>query len=238
MDVFDPCEHTDNVKVHAILLILGWGFLIPVSVFTLTHLSHREDDSLAIFGRHLHMAIGLLGAILAIAGFAFGMEKFSTLTRDKSLVPSSELRYTHAITGIIATVGCITNLCLFVFMRPKQRRGERSLMARFGHLSHRIIGGISMAAAFIALETGTHMASIDWYTDLECGNLEKQDDKWTASLIGTYLATFLITMLSVNGAVRSQAIREDQASDEQDPKVIPMGDCDEEEGSEAGTPDQ
>jgi hypothetical protein len=230
---WDPCEHTEDVKVHAILLILGWAFLIPLSVFTLTHLSRRGELTLTIFGGHFHMALGFLGAMLAIAGAAFGIEEFSTLTRDRSSVHNLEIRYTHAICGIIATAGCITNLFLFILMRPHQRRNERSLLTQFGHLGHRIIGSLSMIAAFIALETGTHMTSIA-IPNLECGSLEKEDDKWTAALLGTYLATLVFSMLSVNGVVKFYFSRDAQVAHEEKPGEVPMGDDDDEEADQQG----
>jgi hypothetical protein len=164
---WDPYKWTDDVKIHGTLMLLGWGFFIPLSSFVNSHLykSNRTSHKLGVY---FHMVFGAIGLILALTGFGFGISKFSTLSRDGV----STYEMTHAVLGIIATAGGILQLVLI------------------GHFSHCGLGFLWMLLAFAALETGTHITNInlEGYEDLA-----DQNEKWSGAFLGTTFSTILTT---------------------------------------------
>jgi hypothetical protein len=103
---------------------------------------------------------------------------------------------THAVLGIIATAGGILQLLLMILMRPPKPGAidhdyhAWPLWQKVGHFSHRGLGFLWMLLAFAALETGTHITSVNrqGYEDLT-----NQNEKWSGAFLGTTFATVLTT---------------------------------------------
>jgi hypothetical protein len=197
---WDPDEWSDEVRIHAILLFLAWGFFIPVAIFTSSHLNHRTWK-LQHFGVHFHMVVATIGLILALAGFGYGIKHFSTLGKNKrDNVPA--YNKAHAVIGTIATAGGILQLLLMAIMRPPKYEGESYTTwpwwQKVGHFAHRGLGFLWFFMGLAALEMGTHMTSVHraGYEDLA-----KQDEKYSAGFVACLLATALTVAATVRIAI-------------------------------------
>lgn len=156
------------------------SFLWPCFVLTLTHL-HRRSRKLVV---HFHMFFGLIGLLLATAGFGFAVNMFTTLERHNV----EKYRKVHAVSGYIASCGG---------MRPPRHRNESwtewPLWQKLGHIPHRGLGFLWLAMALVALETGTHMTSVHGSP-----GLEEQNEKWSAALMAVLAAAALVVVIIFN----------------------------------------
>jgi hypothetical protein len=192
---WDPVQWSEEVKIHAILCLLGWGFLLPVSIFALSHLTRRTGQ-LHGFGIHFHMFVGTLGLIFALAGFGYGIRRFTTFSREGV----TKYRYAHAVVGTIATAGAILQVLLMIFMRKPEYHGQAyttwPLWQKVGHFGHRGLGFLWLFFALVALETGTHITNV---THIE--SLANRDEMYSAGLIGTTIATAMAVACTVQFAI-------------------------------------
>ena len=161
---YDPEQRSGEIAIHAWLLICSWGFLIPTGTLIWSHT--KKYNELRPYNEkegphpHIHMLSGLLGVILAVAGFAYGIDRFTTLSREPR--PSTH-RIAHAVIGTIATAGMMLQVVLMALMR-KPTEGETSrdwpLWRKIGHRTHRYFGYLWIAFGLVACETGTHISSV------------------------------------------------------------------------------
>ncbi|KAL7550141.1 hypothetical protein ACHAWF_013412 [Thalassiosira exigua] len=182
---FDREKRSDEIRVHAWLLIWSWAFLIPLGALVSTHTKkHRAR------GQHPHFHViysGVLGFVLALAGFAYGIDKFSTFSRDGV----STYRTVHAVLGSIATAGMILEVLLLGLMRERNFGGmatDSPLWQYLGHFSHRYMGYLWIAFGLMACETGTHISDV-----LD----EGANEKYSRGLIGALGATAALSVAIV-----------------------------------------
>jgi hypothetical protein len=173
------------------LLLLAWGYFIPVGTFVHSHL-HKSSFENHKFGVHFHFVFGAIGLVFAIAGFSYAIKNMTTFQRSN--VPP--YHYAHAVIGTIATAGAILQLLLMVIMRKPKSETETfhewPLWQKIGHFSHRGFGFLWIMLAYAALETGTHMTSVNGTEDLE-----NQNEKWSGALLGTVFAAILSSAVIV-----------------------------------------
>ncbi len=130
-------SYQEKMRIHGILMLLGWGFFLPVGIFV--HAHSKKSWNHQVFGVHFHMVMGTIGLILALAGFGYAVKNFSALEQVRMnmlvllLFPSSwssalvliyssrrssvtqkgvgdrtdPYEYAHAVVGTIATAGMI-----------------------------------------------------------------------------------------------------------------------------------
>ena len=193
---WDPDEWSEHVKIHAILMLLGWGYFIPVALFANSHL-YRRNWREHSFGVHFHMFNISIGIVLALAGFGYGVKHFSTL--GKTARPNVDTyNFAHAVIGTIATGGMLLEPLLMVIMRkpdPGQPFNTWPRWQQIGHFSHRLLGFVWFACAFTALEMGTHLTSVH-VPGYE--HLNDQDEKYS----GAFLGVLFVTVLTVAGVVQ------------------------------------
>ena len=197
---WDPEGWSDDVRIHAILMLIGWGFFIPVALFTTSHISYRQGSNhrstweLHVFGVHFHMAVGAIGTIFAIVGFGYGLNKFTTFERDNV----STYRMVHAVVGTIASAGAMIQVLLMLIMRKPKYENQRyktwPLWQKIGHFTHRGFGFLVFLFGLIACETGTHMTSVH---HPGCEHLSEQNEKYSGALICVLLAAAITTALMV-----------------------------------------
>ena len=170
------------------------------------------------------LASGVAGVILAIAGFAYGIAKFSTFSRDNV----DSFRMAHAVLGTIATVGAMVQALLLVVMRKPRYNGEPSsewpMWQKIGQFTHCYLGWLWIAFGLVACETGTHMTSV---TDarFEHLGLDRQDEIYTGGFIGALLATAVVTasvvtwhnMTTAGGAIAPEPKNNDKQNVEAPP---------------------
>ena len=180
---YDPLERSGEIEIHAWLLIWSWGFLIPCGTLVWTHTKRHEPvhPYLHFFGS------GIVGVVLAIAGFAFGIKRFSTFSRPNV----STFRMAHAVIGTIATIGMMLQVLLYAVMKFKW-----PLWRKIGLHSHCYFGWLWLAFGLVACETGTHITSV---TDPQYKHfgLDHENEKYAGGFIGALLATALVTVSMV-----------------------------------------
>ena len=69
--------YPEKMRIHGILMLLGWGFFLPVGIFVRAH--SKKSWNHEVFGVHFHMVMGTIGMILALAGFGYAVKNFSAL---------------------------------------------------------------------------------------------------------------------------------------------------------------
>ena len=197
-------EYKDEINTHAWLNICSWSFLIPCSTLIWVHTKTLQPSH-----PYPHMVMtGVSGVVLAIAGFAFGINKFNTLTRDDV----STFRKAHAIIGTIAASGMMLQILLFGLMKKPWVRGEPwSTGQSFVQHSHSYLGWIWIAFGLVACETGTHLTN---------------DKKYVGGFIGAILLTVAVTTLVVTLHVQSGrdiVAPEPLEEDKNDVEIPPAG---------------
>lgn len=70
-------SYSEKMRIHGILMLLGWGFFLPVGIFVRAH--SKKSWNHEVFGVHFHMVMGTIGMILALAGFGYAVKNFSAL---------------------------------------------------------------------------------------------------------------------------------------------------------------
>ena len=181
---YDPLERSGEIAIHGWLLTIAWGFLIPTGVLIWTH---TKRNSLA--RPYLHILLGSVGTVLALAGFGYGVKNFSTFSRPNV----SAFRKAHAYIGSIASIGAIIQVILVAFLDDTDGVTLLSLDAASIHQS---TGWIFLVCGLVATMTGTYMASVTRPEYLELG-LDHENEKFAGGLIGALLATGLVTATSV-----------------------------------------
>ncbi|KAL7530189.1 hypothetical protein ACHAXR_003354 [Thalassiosira sp. AJA248-18] len=186
---YDPVQRSNEIDIHAWLLIWSWGFLIPVGTLIWTHTKkHRELQPYPDI--HI-MSSGVIGIVLAIAGFAYGVDHFSTFSRGNV----SSFRMAHAVIGTIATTGMMVQVLLLAFMRRanivEPHPSEMPLWQKVGHHAHRYMGWVWMACGLVACELGTHIASVVDPEYLHLG-LDHENEKYAVGFIAALATTAVV----------------------------------------------
>ena len=196
----------DRVMIHAVLMLLGWGFFIPVGTFVSSHLhrTYRQRE----FGVYFHVVVSIIGFVLALAGFGYGIKNFHTLEGIGGR--TTQYDYAHAVIGTIATAMMIIQILLMAIMRIPKDEADKfegwPLWRKIGHVTHRYCGFLSLYLALVSMEMGTHLYNSQIYS---------------AAFIGTLTAAVLVTVLFVRFAKRryryvaSQDPKEHQVNIEQ-----------------------
>ena len=70
-------SYPEKMRIHGILMLLGWGFFLPIGIFVRAH--SKKSWNQEQFGVHFHMVMGSIGMTLALAGFGYAIKNFSTL---------------------------------------------------------------------------------------------------------------------------------------------------------------
>mmetsp|Transcript_25241 Transcript_25241/g.53014 ORF Transcript_25241/g.53014 Transcript_25241/m.53014 type:complete len:273 (+) Transcript_25241:254-1072(+) len=196
------------------------GFIIPCGTLIWTHTKRRQPSH-----PYTHFLFsGLVGVTLAIAGFAYGIAKFTTFSREGV----SAFRMAHAVTGTIATIGAMIQTLLYAFMRKPRYPGEKPSdwprWQKIGQFSHKYLGWVWLLFGLVACETGTHMTNVTHPDFLYLG-WDHEDEIYTGGLIGALLATAVVTMTVVLGHNHyHDKLLEAKKDDEKDAKEVKIKD--------------
>lgn len=184
-------SYGDKFKIHGVLMLLGWGFFIPVATFVSAHLARRTHRHRE-FGVHFHMVFSGIGVILALAGFGFGIQQFNTLEQKGVGERTDRYEYAHAVIGTLATVGMILQVLWMAIMRPPKDENDTfdtwPMWRKIGNVGHRATGFLSLYLAFVCMEMGTHLS-------------DSRAQKYSAAFIGTVTAAILVILFWVRFAI-------------------------------------
>lgn len=132
-------------KNHAILMITGWGVLLPLGV--------AMANTLRTFGPvwyHLHRIIQVIGLVLATAGFIIAMMQFEALTPE-----TNNVHKFHRGLGIAVMVFGWFQPLNAVIRPHAPEKGESKPPLRLGwEILHKGLGYLTIVGAVIVIFLG------------------------------------------------------------------------------------
>lgn len=141
------------VRHHGILMLLAWGFVLPVSIVCSIALRRRSPNSLVFF--RVHYIIAALGMILAIAGTIIGFKNFDTFQS------TSAMAFAHGLVGAIVMCLAIVSILLYPCMGKPQPE-LRTIFQRIVAVIHSGLGYSIVLLGWITCAMGTR---ITWIYD-------------------------------------------------------------------------
>ena len=151
------------------------------------------------------MFLGFIGVVLAIAGFAYGIQRFTTMSRSNV----SSFRVAHAVIGTTATFGLIVQVLLSAFVKEPRYEWEPStewpFWQTYGQFYHRYLGWLWLVFGIVACEMGTHMTSVTDF-EYEYLGLDHEDEKYAGVFIGALLLTAFVSLLVVTWHKRNLVV--------------------------------
>lgn len=150
---FDAGGAQTKVLTHGSLMLIGWGFLLPLGVITARFLRHRPN---ALWFK-MHRVLQLLGLLVALIGWAIALKNFQVLgSGGGSGSPEDKKAFAHACCGTTAMViGLLQPLN--ALLRPHPPEGdEKKPKSRFlWELVHKGMGYIGTILALVTIGLGT-----------------------------------------------------------------------------------
>merc|ERR1712038_1989326 len=111
----------NKVIIHGSLMLIGWGFLLPLGAIVAKFGKHRADA----WWFKLHRTIQPVGLLIAIISWIYALMNFSAL-RAKG---SGTLHYPHAVCGIVTMlIGSLQPLNALVRPHPAQEGEEKKMI--------------------------------------------------------------------------------------------------------------
>ncbi|GMI06012.1 hypothetical protein TrLO_g5659 [Triparma laevis f. longispina] len=133
----------DLVKAHGALMMISWGFLLPLGVILARFLKHREGG----VWFKLHRAIQCTGLLLAIAGFIIALTQFDVFTAE-----GINLSKIHGTFGIIVmTLGILQPVNAFFRPHVEPQTKSRLLWEKL----HKGSGRFAIILAVLTIFLGT-----------------------------------------------------------------------------------
>jgi len=139
-------RHT-KVMAHAILMLLGWGFLLPSGTLIAKFFKHRPDG----MWFKLHRGIQTLGLLLALLGWIIALVNFNVF-KDYGLV-----NYQHGICGMtVMILGLLQPLnALLRPHGPASPSDDKSKHRIMWELWHKTSGWVAVGLAIPTIALGT-----------------------------------------------------------------------------------
>lgn len=133
--------------VHGVLMIIGWGLLLPSGAIIAKFGRHRGDSWFMA-----HRICQILGLIIALIGFVIALNNSQALGDTNS----KTLNYPHAIMGVtVMAMGLAQPLNAFV--RPHDKpKGEKKTTTRIvWEVVHKGFGWSAIFLAVVTISFGT-----------------------------------------------------------------------------------
>lgn len=146
---FDAGFAQGPMLTHGSLMLIGWGFLLPLGVLCARLLRHRPN---ALWFK-VHRILQPLGLLIALIGWSIALKNFKVLgssTRDKA--------YSHAVCG--TTAMCLGLLQPFnALVRPKlpKEDEDKSTLRVVWEVIHKGLGYVAIILAFVTVGLGTKL---------------------------------------------------------------------------------
>ena len=96
---FDAGGAQSNVLTHGTLMIISWGFLLPLGIIIAQFLHHRPNG----LWFKMHRVLQILGLIFAIVGWSIALKNFNIFGGGSGSRSSEERKaHAHAVCGTTA----------------------------------------------------------------------------------------------------------------------------------------
>lgn len=154
---FDQGGAQAKILSHASLMMIGWGFLLPLGIISARLLRHRPN---ALWFK-MHRFLQLFGLLFALVGWAIALKNFQVLESGGSGASVLEKKaWAHAVCG--TTAMCIGLLQpLNALLRPHAPEdGEAKAKSRcLWEVIHKGMGFIGTILALVTIGLGTRIIS-------------------------------------------------------------------------------
>eukprot|EP00892_Ulva_mutabilis_P010891 jgi/Ulvmu1/8174/UM040_0071.1 len=164
-DIVDPVEK--HRRTHAILMILGWGLLLPLGVMLANTLR-----TLGPIWFQLHRLIQVIGLAIATGGVILALVKFDSLEDD----------HKHRRLGLtVMILGWLQPLNALIRPHPP-KDDERKSALRWGwEILHKGVGYLTLILAIVTIFWGLELAET-------FGGLKEDHDTYRRTYIGILIA--------------------------------------------------
>lgn len=132
--------------VHGILMIIGWGLLLPSGILIAKFGKHRPNA----WWFKMHQILQPIGLLIALVGWAIALANFTTLGSGPGLP------FSHALIGS-ASMGISISQSISGILRPKKEKDgeEKSKGRRIWEYSHRFLGWAALILSIVSCGIGT-----------------------------------------------------------------------------------
>mmetsp|Transcript_11713 Transcript_11713/g.21339 ORF Transcript_11713/g.21339 Transcript_11713/m.21339 type:complete len:342 (+) Transcript_11713:52-1077(+) len=132
------------VVAHGTLMMLSWGFLLPLGVISARFLKHRQPKG---YWFKLHRAIQCTGLLLAVAGFLIAITQFDVFTAE-----GVNISKIHGTCGVITmALGILQPINAYFRPHPEPASEKRVLWEKL----HKNSGRFALGLAFLTILLGT-----------------------------------------------------------------------------------
>jgi len=132
--------------IHGILMIVGWGLLLPSGILMAKFGKHRANA----WWFKMHMAFQPIGLLVSVIGWIIALVNFTTLDGGPGV------SFTHAVAGSV-TMGLSLLQAVNGIFRPHNPSGDEKKSTRrvIWEYAHRGVGWIALILSIITIAIGT-----------------------------------------------------------------------------------
>jgi hypothetical protein len=143
---------TQKYYAHASLMLIGFGWLLPMGVLFARFFKHRPDS----LWYQIHRMLQTVGLIFAVSGWIIALKNFNVF-QDKGYDS-----YKHGVLGMVTMIlGCLQPLnAIFRPHLPEKDGDEKSTARLVWELLHKSTGYIAIILAIVTIGYGTTILPI------------------------------------------------------------------------------
>jgi hypothetical protein len=145
------------IRIHGSLMLVSWGFLLPLGVITARFFRHRPN---ALWFK-MHRALQIVGLCIALAGWSIALKNFSVLGSGGGTGSSEDKKaYAHACCGTTAMcLGLLQPLNALFRPHSPAEGGEKAKPRFLWEILHKSMGYIATVLALVTIGLGTRIAA-------------------------------------------------------------------------------
>ena len=146
-----------TILKHGSLMLVSWGFLLPLGVITALCFRHRPDG----LWFKMHRVLQILGLLLALIGWSIALKNFSILGTGSGSGSTEERKaFAHAVCGTLTMcIGLLQPLNALIRPHPPESDEKKSRSRFIWEIVHKGMGYIASILALITIGIGTRIAA-------------------------------------------------------------------------------
>lgn len=132
--------------IHGILMIVGWGLLLPSGILIAKFGKHRKNA----WWFKMHIALQPIGLIVSVIGWAIALVNFTTLEGGPGIT------FTHAVAGTITMALALLQALNGIFRphNPPKEEDKSTIRIVWEHV-HRGVGWVALLLSIVTIGIGT-----------------------------------------------------------------------------------
>lgn len=153
---FDAGGAQSKIVLHGTLMLLEWGFILPLGIIGARFLRHRPNN----MWFQVHVGMQLVGLLYALVGWVIALKNFNVLGSGSGTSLQEQKAYAHAVCGTVTMcIGLLQPLNAFFRPRPPED-GEQKKKSRVAwEFVHKGMGYIGTILALVTIGLGTRIAA-------------------------------------------------------------------------------